>query len=149
LTPVTNRPKVSQIWIIYFAFLATFPMFAFVLHTAKPSGGEASLEVLIAIACVAIVDVPIGHFIRKSHFDRARASLRNNDRTTAVNLWLLGNIMGFTFAETVMLFGFVLRILGASWNVVGIFFAAGFLLLLLWRPRPDLITSPDTAPSSL
>ena len=41
-------------------------------------------------------------------------------------------------AETIALFGFALKWLGASWLIAGPFFALAFLLLLAWTPRLDL-----------
>jgi hypothetical protein len=38
-------------------------------------------------------------------------------------------------ASTIVLFGLVLKCLGATWNVASWFFIAGFLLLLAWTPR--------------
>ncbi len=44
-------------------------------------------------------------------------------------------MLSFCIAETITLFGLVLKFLGFDWNTAAIFFAAGMLLLLLWMPR--------------
>jgi hypothetical protein len=46
-----------------------------------------------------------------------------------------GNLVSFAFAESVMLFGVVLKFLGERWSVASLFFGVGLLLLLLWSPR--------------
>jgi hypothetical protein len=43
--------------------------------------------------------------------------------------------VSFAFAESVMLFGVVLKFLGERWSIVSIFFGVGLLLLLLWAPQ--------------
>ena len=49
--------------------------------------------------------------------------------------WRAGNVLSFTFAESIMLLGVVLKFLGERWSIVAIFFAAGLLMLLLWAPK--------------
>ena len=62
----------------------------------------------------------------------------NPEDTEALRTWRSGQIISFTFAETVVLFGFVLKVLGARWNVAGSFFVVGILLLVAWRPKLDV-----------
>jgi hypothetical protein len=47
-------------------------------------------------------------------------------------------ILSLVFCESVILFGLALRVLGAGWNVAGVFYAVGIVLMLLWTPKLDL-----------
>jgi hypothetical protein len=91
------------------------------------------------MACVAIVALPIGFFIRRKFSYQAQEILRNDpERIVAASReWETSSRS--VCAETVMHFGFVLKALGTGWTFAGIFFVAAFVLLVVWRPQPELL----------
>jgi hypothetical protein len=66
-------------------------------------------------------------------------SLRSNPNDeTALKKWRAGVIVSLGMASTIVLFGVLLRLMGATWNVASWFFIVGILLLLAWTPRLDV-----------
>lgn len=120
-------------------FLVAAALFLFQLRILKPAEHKVSPIIIASISLVSVSDIGIAIFFRKKLIKGSEERLRGNpDDMTALGKWRKGVIMSFTYAETVVLFGFVLKFLGARWNIAGPFFALGILLLLAWRPTLDL-----------
>lgn len=144
------QKSLRNIRIVHFAFLAAPALLYFVLAaipiTAK---GEPSFMptvlVVLAVGEVGIATVFRSKLIRPA-FEKLQQSPQDS---AALAQWLRGNILSFAFALTVVLYGFVLRVLGFSWNIAAWFFVAGFFLLLLWTPRLEFSfsASAPTPPS--
>ncbi len=80
----------------------------------------------------------IASFLRSRYLTSSLETLRTNPSDPqALQKWRSAYVLPFTLAESVALFGLVLKFMGASWRVAGPFFAAAILLLLLWAPRLD------------
>jgi hypothetical protein len=110
-----------------------------------PSFSAASLNSRIsrwsavALEFVSATDIGIAFSFRTRKLHAAEERLRSNSQdAAALILWRSGVIISYCFAEAVVLFGFVLKILGGPWNIASIFFAVGVLLMLLWTPRLDV-----------
>jgi F0F1-type ATP synthase membrane subunit c/vacuolar-type H+-ATPase subunit K len=110
------------------------------------AAGHAHLEgqnvpaiVPLSIGLVALSSVGIAVFFRARNVQPAAETLRNHpDDPSAVRRWRAGVIMSLAFCESIVIFGLVLRFIGVSWNVAGIFYAVGTLLMLAWTPKLDL-----------
>lgn len=90
----------------------------------------------IALSLVAISSIQVAHTLRqKLLFAPAAALISDPENAVLLRQWKAGNIVSFAFAESVMLFGVVLKFLGERWSIVSVFFGIGLLLLLLWSPR--------------
>jgi len=88
------------------------------------------------LGLVSVADTMLGFVRRRYYFSAAMELLRSEPESRAgLAKWRVANIVSFAFAQTVTLFGFVLKFLGWSWSIAGIFFGVGLLLLLLWTPR--------------
>jgi len=61
--------------------------------------------------------------------------LRSPGDGAAVGRWRMAHIVAFALAETVVLFGLVLRILGAPLTTAAILYAIGIVALLIVAPR--------------
>jgi hypothetical protein len=61
--------------------------------------------------------------------------LRSPADAVAVGHWRLGHVLPFALAEAVVLFGLVLRILGAPLTTAAILYAIGIVALLIVAPR--------------
>jgi len=64
----------------------------------------------------------------------ATLASRPNDAAT-LNRWRAGNIMTYALAESIALFGLVLRLIGFTLSQVWSFYIAAFILLLFFGPR--------------
>ena len=66
-------------------------------------------------------------------------SLRSNPNDeSALKKWRMGVIVPLVMGSTIVLFGLVLKFMGATWNVASWFFFVGIVLLLAWTPRLDV-----------
>jgi hypothetical protein len=93
----------------------------------------------IAAGLVAMSSVGIAFFFRMRDVQPSGAKLRDNpDDATAAAKWRGGVLLSLVFCESIVLFGLALRFLGFSWDVAGIFYAVGTLLMLAWTPKLDL-----------
>jgi hypothetical protein len=129
----------EQVRLLYAAFIVTWFLFIVVVKLFQPSFGQAgdvpSFFPLV-LGVLAISEIGLAILLRKRLIDGAEAVLRANpEDQSAAARWRTGNLLSFCFAETVTIFGLLLKALGFDWKVAAIFFAAGLLLLLLWAPR--------------
>jgi len=73
---------------------------------------------------------------RSRHLSEAAKILGQDPvNRSGIAKWRMANVLSFAFAQTVTLFGFVLRFLDVEWKIAGVFYGVGFLLLILWAPR--------------
>jgi len=63
------------------------------------------------------------------------ALLRSPGNTAILGRWRMAHIVAFALAEAVVLFGLVLRILGATLQQAAVLYAVGIVALLLVAPR--------------
>jgi hypothetical protein len=100
----------------------------------NPPGRNVSSLVLVGFVLVAVYAVVGGVVTRKKLFRQSTEALPH-DLRKALNLWSGAHFIGFSFAMSITIFRVVLKFLGSSWFVVGIFFGLSLVFLLLWRPR--------------
>ncbi len=100
----------------------------------NPPDRSVSPWVLVASVVAAAYAVGTGFVMRKKFFRQSTAALPS-DLHKALNLWRVAHILGFTCAMNLTIFGVILRFLGSSWLVPGIFFGLSLMFLVLWRPR--------------
>jgi len=132
-----REKTLQQVRLVHLAFVVTWFLFIFVLQfELKPAVRPIEPIVLGAIVLAAVSSVNVGWTMRRKLLARAAEALQQELQDGAdLARWRAANILSFAFAESVMLFGFVLKMMGASWGIAGWFFAGGLILLLLWTPR--------------
>lgn len=82
----------------------------------------------------------MGIFFRsKKVTPAAEALAQNPEDAVMAKEWNSGVILSLVFSETIVLFGLALRIMGISWNISGLFYVVGILLMLAWTPKLDLL----------
>ncbi len=125
-----------QIQIVHLGFVWAWFCFLFIFKFVAPIKSDLPSYFPLVMGLVSITDITIGFFRRKQNLSAAREMLLSDPESrSGIGRWRVANILSFAFAQTVTLFGFVLRFLGWDWNIAGIFYAVGLLLLLLWAPR--------------
>jgi hypothetical protein len=93
----------------------------------------------LAIGFTAAAVIGLAGFFRMRYVQPNSEALRNNrEDAVALAKWRQGTIISFVCCESVVLFGLSLRITGVPWNICGIFYAVGIVLLLAWTPKLDL-----------
>ena len=97
----------------------------------------SALPLALGFTCVAILGVAL--YFRKYRITPAEGILRNTpDDNSAALKWRSGVIISLVFCECIVMYGLLLRILGVSWSVCGIFYAVGIFFMLAWWPRLEL-----------
>jgi hypothetical protein len=125
--------------ILYGVFLLTQFQFLLLLHFLHPPESGVEPAVVIAFAGVAVADVNVALFFRRRNVKAAEEKLRvSPNDPAAIGQWRVGMTLSFAFAETICLFGFMFKVLGAEWKFAGPFFGFSVLLMLLWVPRLDV-----------
>jgi len=126
-----------QLRLIHAAFILSW--FLFILLTVyiiQPMHKLTGLTVPLALGVAALSSISVAQTLRpKLVIAPAEELARQSDNAALLQRWRSGNIMQFAFAESVTLFGLVLKLLGASWPVAAPFFTVGLLMLLLNAPR--------------
>jgi len=125
--------------ILHLVFVIVPFLYIVVLLQLHPSERPVTPILVYALAFECFATIGVGFFLRARNVTASAEKLCTSPQdTVALRTWRSGQIISFTLAESVALFGFVLKFLGASWNVAGIFFVAGILLLLAWTPKLDV-----------
>jgi hypothetical protein len=124
----------NEIKFAYAAFVGSWFCFLFVVHTMNRPLHIVSSWVLGGLVFASVYAVIVGFVMRKKFFGQSAEAL-SVDLPKALKFWKLAHIIGFCFAIDLAIFGSVLKFLGSSWLVPGIFFGLSLGFLLLWRPR--------------
>ena len=110
-----------------------------VSYRLAPIQNQTSPILVYAITFVCLNDIGAAAFLRSRMIRPSEESLRSNPNDeTALKKWRTGVIVSLGMASTIVLFGVVLKFMGATWNVASWFFIVGIVLLLAWTPRLDV-----------
>ena len=142
----TREKTVLEVRLLHTAFLITVFLFIACIQLVASPERPVSQEIVLAIAAVAFADITLGFTMRKKFMNKATKEFESNGENRALQVWRFANIYSFAHAETIVLLGFALKFLGASWKIAGPFFFVGFALLLLWTPRLELPLSAGAPP---
>jgi len=112
-----------ELWISYGGFIVAWFCFFYMVQMMKPARRDVSLLVFVAFAAAAVYAVTVGFVMRKKLFAQSAKALPA-DPQKALGRWRAANIIGFSCAMNPTILGVVLKFLGASWSVPGIFLAS-------------------------
>ena len=131
------QQTLQQVRILHVAFVTTWFLFILLLKFVQPPFGTTAPEFFpLALGFVCISEVGLALFFRARLIAASETVLRSDpDDKAALAKWRTGNLLSFCFAETITLFGLMLKFLGFGWKAAGAFFVGGLILLLLWAPR--------------
>jgi len=126
-----------QLRLIHGSFiLSWFLLILVTVYIIHPVDKLTGMTVPLALGIAALSSISVAQTLRqKLVVAPAEELARQPDNAALLQRWRSGNIVQFAFAESVTLFGLVLRLFGASWPVAAPFFAVGLLMLLLSAPR--------------
>jgi F0F1-type ATP synthase membrane subunit c/vacuolar-type H+-ATPase subunit K len=116
------------------AFITSVLLFMYVLHAAHPPVQSVPPALEWAIVICAAASALAGFIVQKALLCPPSQPLAAARNSTPLNGWFTGHIIRFATAESVALFGFVLRMMGSSSVMVTVLFGSSLLLLLLWQP---------------
>jgi hypothetical protein len=129
------NPVVRVVRIVQIAIIVSVLMFIFVLHTIHPPPHTVNASLQWAIAFCAIVSALVGFIMQRKILNSPDPPTNALGQTSnPQGRWFTGHIIRFATAESVALFGFVLRMLGSSSTLVYLLFGSSLLLLILWQP---------------
>lgn len=100
------------------------------------SSQPPSPGLLYALAALAVAALAAGQSIRSKRLSAAFETLRTEPNDAkGLTLWRVGVIVSDCCAEAVVLFGFVIHMLGGGNNQVAPFFAVGIAAMVFWWPK--------------
>lgn len=121
------------------AFLLSIALYAMVGEMVGPSSAADLGVVHQAMLVAAVITGAAAVFVRRMLAGKAEEVLRlHSEDAAALGRWRAGQLVGFALAESVALYGLVLRILGGSLRDAAPFYGgAALLLLVFWPKRPQ------------
>ena len=139
---MSTQAILRNLRIMYALYLITIPLFLCALVLMRPQERHVPLAITVSLVALSGWLIFIALSFRSRKILPALEMLRRNpEDAAALSNWYVGNVTSFAFAETIVLFGVVLKLFGAGWKVAGVFFALGVFLFLVWTPRLDLPTA--------
>jgi hypothetical protein len=106
-------------------------------HTMNRPLRAVSSWVLGGLVFAAVYMVIMGFIIRKKFF-RQSVEAFSVDLPKALKLWKVAHIIGFCFAKDLAFFGSVLKLLGSTWLMPGIFFGLSWAFYCCGDPACSL-----------
>ena len=125
-------------------FITSIRLSAFVAERVMQRGTSVlSPTFVTTMTILAIAMTIIAAIVRRRIVTPAIERLRvESEDPRALNRWRMGTMISFVLVECVALYGFVLRVLGASRRQTLPFYLVAILLMLIWTPR----LAPASAP---
>ncbi len=139
------RSKLGKLRLIQSAYILAIPLFVWISESVCGRGSNDWKLWHWVMAGLALYAALGGFSLRRKLMRRSEEALaKDASNPKALRQWQAGHFIGFAFAEAIVLYGIVVRMVigGALWQA-SLFYAAGLFLLLLWTPR-----MPTTLPSS-
>jgi hypothetical protein len=128
------NPIAFQLRIMQFTMILSVLLFFFVSRTVQPPAQIVNFSFQWAVVLCATASALSGFILQRMLMRAPSQSLLAAQDSTRLARWRMGHIIRFATAESVALFGFVLRTLGSSSTPVYLLFGSGLLLLLFWQP---------------
>jgi hypothetical protein len=106
--------------------------------------------IYVPIVVLALAEAAAVALIQIRMIRRSEKRLRD-DPNDAISFgrWRLGHVISFAICVEITLYGFVLRMLGWTFNAALPFYAGGIVLLLFSTPREPMWPDPETRTGDL
>jgi magnesium-transporting ATPase (P-type) len=135
--PMTKPMKDSALRsmrIVHVILCVAIVMYAYVAETVfRPTKVVPPLFVE-SFSVLCVVMVVIGLVFRRRLLPSASEGIQRGD-AKALARWRQATVLSMVLALSVSLYGFALRAIGGSQQVVGAFFIAAAILMWVWRPQ--------------
>jgi membrane protein implicated in regulation of membrane protease activity len=128
------NPAILLVRILQIAFIVSVLMFIFVLKIIHPALHSVSALFQWSIVFCAISSALAGFYAQRRFQRLPSQPLPAAQSSDLRGPWFAGHVIRFATAESVALFGFVLRMMGSTSVLVTVLFVTSLLLLLLWQP---------------
>jgi hypothetical protein len=129
MNPVLRTVRMMQVM-----FIVSILLFILVLYLDAPATQSVDATVQCGIVCCAIAFALSGFIVQRMLRRAPSQSLPGTQSSTPRSRWFAGHLVRFATAESVALFGFTLRWMGSSSNMITLLFAGSLLLLVVWQP---------------
>lgn len=128
--------SLRQMRIVHAIFLVAVLLYVGISEQLAGNGEGYSTTLLEGIGAVSCFDVLLAYYFRRKQVFSALEKLRRepND-VSALKQWRAGTTICLVMAMSVALYGFVLRVMGASRRIAWPFFVLAVVLMLMWRPQ--------------
>jgi hypothetical protein len=124
----------TQIKLRHVGYLLAWLCVLFMVHKMNLRQRTVSSGLLVAFVFATAAAIWSGFVLRKTLFKKSADALPN-DVEESLKRWKGAHFIGFNNAMSITIFGVVLKFIGSSWYVAGIFFGLSMVFLLLWGPR--------------
>ncbi len=136
------RDTIRKAKVLHAVLMATVLLYIACLHFLQPMREEVSRSLVTGLSVAAAgIAVVAASFRRRFVRPSREALLLNAGDTNALKRWYQGVVISLVICENIALIGFLLRVLGASWQVAGLLFGAAMLLMLAWTPRLEITST--------
>jgi len=124
----------TQIKLHHVGFLLAWLCVLFMVNKMNLRQRTVSSGLLVAFGLATAAAVWSGFVLRKTLFKKSAEAFPSNVGE-ALKHWKGAHFISFNNAMSIAVLGAVLKFIGGSWYVAGIFFGLGLVFLLLWGPR--------------
>jgi F0F1-type ATP synthase membrane subunit c/vacuolar-type H+-ATPase subunit K len=131
------KSSMGKLQLIQAAFVVAMPLFVWITQSVCGQGRSDWTLWHWVMTGLALYAAWGGFFSRHRMMRRSEESLRKDSANPkSLKQWQAAQIIGMPFAEAIVLYGVVVRMVlrGTVWQAAP-FYAAGLFLLLLWTPR--------------
>jgi len=133
--------------VVHAALALTILLYVYLSEFLAPPDAKVSSPFVVSITVFACVIALIAYQIRRKKLQPALEKLQQDPNDSeALKNWRLGSIVPSVFAESIGLFGFLLRFIGAGRGASWPFFLASLVLLAMWRPQMNLNARNSATP---
>lgn len=124
--------------IMWVAFLCSACAIIAVAHRVKTHPAPLPAASFVwSIVAVGALDIVVMGMIRRSQLVKADGLNNRGETEAGQKSWALAQLLGFAEGESIVLFGFLLSMMGARPDWLSItFYIAGLLLLASYFPQP-------------
>ena len=131
------KSRLGKLRIIQLGLMAAIPLFGWFAEFHRAPGTSGWTLRHWFVIGLALWGVSAGFRLRHRLISvSARLLAQDSSNLNGLKKWQAGNVIGLAVAESVALWGLVVRMVvgGALWQA-SLFYAASLFLMLLWTPR--------------
>jgi hypothetical protein len=135
--PTTIEGTLRSLRLIHVALMVSMLLYVYIMWMIPAKSSETlDPTFLLTLDLVGISSVGVAKRIRSKCLRPAFETLRTKpDDAASLGRWRVGVIVSDALAEAVVLYGFVVHLLGGTISQVAPFFSAGLAAMVFWWPQ--------------